>query len=253
MATLTLSDMRFETYTSKTALQITSGGTYTLDNCFFDKTGAYEIELSAAVTTPTTIALQNGTSSLIAGDVNNLGSSTFTIQNNVTFTVHVEDNAGANLQNANVYVQAADGTGPLPYEDSVTITRSGTTATVAHTAHGMNTGEYVKLRGITDKTEDNSGAQQITVTGTNAYTFVTTDAGSTSYTGTITSTGVLLYGLTDASGNISITRTFGPDQPVSGNVRKASASPHFRTVEIDGESVDSTNGLTINARMILDG
>ena len=171
--------------------------------------------------------------------------------NPVTLLVNVKDNTGVNLQNARVYAKASDGTGDFPFEDSVTITRAGTVATVTHTAHGMNTGEKIKLAGITDKTEDNNGVQTITVTGANTYTYVTTDSGSTSYTGTITATGVLIEGLTDASGNISFARTFTLDQPFDGFVRKSTASPRFKTFNIAG-TVDNANGATVNVRMILD-
>ena len=69
--------------------------------------------------------------------------------------------------------------------DSVTITRSGTTATVSSTAHGLSVGDTVRIAGITDKTEDN-GDQVITAVLTNSYDYTTTNSGSTSYTGTIT-------------------------------------------------------------------
>lgn len=169
----------------------------------------------------------------------------------VTTLINVKDNNGANLQNVNVYLRATDGTGDLPFEESVTIARASTTATVTHTAHGLNSNEYVKIEGITDKTEDNNGAHQITVTGDNAYTYTTTDSGSTSYTGTIISTGVTVYGLTDASGNISTSRTYGANQPLTGFARKSTTSPRFKTFEIN-ESVSSSSGLTVNIRLILD-
>mgnify|MGYP002622023180 CR=1 FL=1 len=170
----------------------------------------------------------------------------------VTTLVNVKDDDGNNLEDANVYLRAADGAGDLPFEESVTsITRSGTTATVTHTAHGMNSNEYIKLQGITDKTEDNNGAHQITVTGANTYTYTTTDSGSTNYTGTITATGVTIYGLTDASGNISSSRTYGSDQNLTGYIRKSTSSPRFKSFTLT-PTVDSSNGVTVNVRMILD-
>lgn len=171
----------------------------------------------------------------------------------VTTLINVKDNDGVNLQNARVYLQAEDGTGDLPYQASVaSITRSGTTATVTQNAHGMNSNEFIKLEGITDKTEDNNGAHQITVSGANTYTYTTTDSGSTSYTGTIKATGATLDGLTDASGNISSSRSYALDQPVRGFVRKSSTSPRFKTFSLAGNTVDNTNGLTLNIRMVLD-
>ncbi|PCI28744.1 hypothetical protein COB55_03465 [Candidatus Wolfebacteria bacterium] len=170
----------------------------------------------------------------------------------VVTLINVKDNAGVNLENARVYLKAENGTGDLPFEETVTsITRSGTTATVTHTTHGLNSNEYVKLGGITDKTEDNRGAFLVTVTGANTYTYTTTDSGSTSYTGTIIATGVLIYGLTDASGNISSSRALGGNQPVDGFVRKSTASPRFKTFSLS-DTINSSTGLTINIRLILD-
>jgi hypothetical protein len=170
----------------------------------------------------------------------------------ISYSINVKDNNGDNLQDARVYLAAEDGTGDLPYQESVTITRSGTTATVSHTAHGLNTNEYVNLAGITDKTEDNSGCFQITVTGVNSYTYTTTNLGSTNYTGSITSTGVLLYGLTDVNGDISGSRTIALDQNMTGYVRKSTTSPRFKSFGLSGTIIDSALGLSLNIRMILD-
>jgi hypothetical protein len=172
----------------------------------------------------------------------------------VTYLINVKDNNGVNLESARVYMAAADGDSDLPFGDAITsITRASNTATVTHTlAHGLNTGEYINLNGITDKTEDNRGAHQVTVTNSTVYTYQTTNSGSTSYTGTITGTGVLLNGVTDASGNISSSRTLGSNQNVTGFVRKSSSSPRFKSFNLTGNIVDSSSGLTLNIRMILD-
>jgi hypothetical protein len=201
----------------------------------------------------------------------------------VTTLINVKDNNGNNLQDARVWLVAASGAGDLPYQQAITsISRSGTTATVTFTAaHGLVNGEYLKLAGITDKTEDNNGAFQISWSSTTVVTYQTTDSGSTSYTGTITGTGGTLYGLTDASGNISSQRTYTVDHPVEGFVRKSTqgieasfdsdafdiATPAFETdsfafttttatvyksFSLAGNTVDQENGLTINIRMVPD-
>lgn len=170
----------------------------------------------------------------------------------VTVLVHVVDSGGTDLENARVYLKASDALGDLPFEETVTsITRSGTTVTVTHTAHGLNSNEYVKLEGITDKVEDNRGAHQITWVSADSYTYQTTDSGSTSYTGTIKATGVLIYGLTDSGGDRSASRTFGADQNYEGFVRKSSVSPRFKTFTLGG-AINSSAGATINVRMVLD-
>lgn len=170
----------------------------------------------------------------------------------VTALVNVKDNDGVNLQNARVIMEASDGTGDLPFEDSVTITRVTTVATVAHTAHGLNTADKVKIKGITDKTEDNNGTHAVaTVPDANSYTYTTTDSGSTNYTGTIVATGVVLEDVTDASGNISRSRTYTLDQLITGVVRSSSASPFFVPRNLN-DTIDNANGLTINVRLNLD-
>jgi hypothetical protein len=213
---------------------------------FLNTTGGFNVNLIGC-----TVDGAAATASNLFKDDAAAASAVNLIFDPVTTLVNVKDNNGVNLQSATVYFRAADGTGDLPFEESVTISRSGTLATVTHTAHGLNTNEYVKISGITDKTEDNNGAHQITFVSANSYTYVTTDIGSTSYTGTIISTGVLLYGTTDASGNISSSRTLALDQPMTGNVRKSTVSPRFKDFPIAG-TIDNVTGLTINVRMILD-
>lgn len=171
----------------------------------------------------------------------------------VTLSVHVNDNNGDDLSGARVFVEASDNTGDLPFEETVTsITRSGTTATVTHTSHGLVTNDYVNLQGITDKTEDNWGAHQVTVNSVDEYEYTTTDSGSTNYTGTIKATGVLIHGTTDGNGDISRARTFGANQPIKGFIRKSSSSPRFKSFDLAGNEVNSSNGLSINVRMVLD-
>lgn len=167
----------------------------------------------------------------------------------VTTLIHVDDNTGADLQNCRVYLKAS--AGPLPFEDSVTISRSGTVATVTHASHGMETNDKVKIQGITDKVEDNNGVHQITFISAGSYSYVTTDSGSTSYTGTIIATWVALEGDTDVGGDISLSKTYSSAQPVTGFARKSTASPRFKSRDLNG-TISNTLGLTINVRMILD-
>lgn len=178
------------------------------------------------------------------------GATVNIVQNPVTTLITVTETDGTPIQNARVYAIAADGTGDLPYQDSVTITRSSTTATVSHTGHGLATNDKVVISGITDKTEDN-GVHTITVTGSNSYTYTTTDSGSTSYTGTIISTGVLFEELTDVNGEVSDTRSFSLDQPITGWVRKSTSAPYFKQSNID-ITVDSADGVTQTIQLISD-
>lgn len=189
-----------------------------------------------------------------AAEFENTASGTVAVSNPaVTATVNVKDENNNNLQSARVYLRAQDGSGPMPYQDSVTITRSGTTATVSHTAHGMETGDKVVIKGITNtlNKKDNNGTHTITVTGANAYTYTTLDEGDTTYTGTIISTWVAIDADTDASGNASRTKSYATNQPVDGWVRKSTASPRYKTFPIAG-TINTSSGLTINVKMVRD-
>ena len=169
----------------------------------------------------------------------------------VTGLVHVADDSGADLQNARVAMWAADGTGDYPFEETVSITRTASTATVSHTAHGMITGDYVVIAKTVDQVEY-SGIHQITVTGANAYTYTVSGTPDSPATGTITATGGFLSGLTDVNGDISRTRAVGANTPVQGYVRFSTTSPRFKTRSLAGNTISSTDGLTVNIRMVPD-
>jgi hypothetical protein len=172
--------------------------------------------------------------------------------NPVTALVHVVDNDADPLLNARVYMRAFDNSGDLPYLESVdSITRSGTIATVTHTAHGLISTNKVVFQGITDKVGDNYGAREVFVLSDNSYTYETTNEGSTDYTGLITATGVFIDGLTDSNGDISNSRTFVLSQPITGFVRKSTDPPRFKSFTLGG-TIDKDDGLLINVRMILD-
>ncbi len=99
----------------------------------------------------------------------------------VTTLVHIDDPAGADLQNVRVLLEAADGAGDLPFEDIVTITRSGATASVAHTAHGMVAGDIVVIRNA--EQQEYNGPFAITNISTNAYDYTVSGSPATPATG----------------------------------------------------------------------
>ena len=168
--------------------------------------------------------------------------------------INIKDNEGNNEENVNVHLEASDGAGDMPFNQSIaTITRITTEATVTFdAAHGLVTDEYINLDGITDKTEDNGGAQKVTVVNSTVLTYVTDNSGSTSYTGTITATGSPLHGLTDVNGDISTSRTYSGNQNLKGSARKSSATPRFKNINLAGTVVNSSIGVTVNRRLVLD-
>ena len=178
------------------------------------------------------------------------GADVVFIINPVTFQLHVTDiGTAANIQDARAYITTSDNTGTYPWEESVTISRVTTTATVAHTAHNLSDGNKVIIEGADQ--EEYNGVQTITNVSTNAYDYTVSGSPTTPATGTITSTAVLIDGLTDANGLISDFRPYPIDQPITGRVRKSSASPFYKTSPITG-TIDDVNGLEIAVQMVRD-
>jgi hypothetical protein len=167
----------------------------------------------------------------------------------VTTLIKVTDTSGTAISGARVYARASDGTGPLPYQDSVTITRSGSTATVTHTSHGLSSNNKVYISGA-DQDEYN-GVQTITVTDANTYTYTVSGTPTTPATGTIVSTGVIFEETTDVNGEVSDTRTFSSNQPISGWVRKSTSSPYYRQSNISS-TINNSTGLTQTIQLISD-
>ena len=235
------------------AMELTSahaGNSYTLVGCTYtgyagtdgstgneviynNSGGAVTINISGG-DTPT---IRNGTD-----------ASTTVVAGAVTVKVTVTDAAGTLIDNARVILKAANGTGPFPYQDTVTIVNSGTTATVTHTAHGMATNDKVEIRGAS--LAANNGVFSITYISANSYSYTMGSTPGSSPTGTITSTFVALSGLT-SSGVISTSRVYSSNQPVIGWARKSSASPYYKTGPLSG-TVDSNDGYNNTAVLTAD-
>lgn len=169
----------------------------------------------------------------------------------VTTSITVTDDAvpPVAIENARVFFETSDGTGPFPFEEAVTITQTAGTATVTHTAHGMVTNNYVVVRGATQNGYNK--VAQITVTGVNTYTYAV-DSGTVSpATGSPVASAVIVSGLTNASGIISDVRTFSTDQPIKGWARKSSGSPYYQQGAA-AATISSTAGLSVTLPLASD-
>ena len=188
-------------------------------------------------------------------NLNGANASTYTgtlvnfIDQPVTLTVKAVTSTGTPVSGARVLLRASDGTGPFPYQETVTIVNSGTTATVTHTGHGMATNDYVQITG--GSLAANEGVFQITVTGANTYTYTMNSSPGSSPTGTISATFVALYGTTDLNGEVTTSRVYSTNQLVTGWVRKSTSSPYYKEGTLTG-NVSSSTGYTATAVMILD-
>jgi hypothetical protein len=172
-------------------------------------------------------------------------------------TIDVIDINDSTALAANVYLVAANGTGPLPFEDSVTITSVTTVATVSHTAHGFVVGNKVLIKGANEG-EYNGVKTIVTVPTANSYTYTVDAAVADTATGTITATGVIFSdfadgtGVSPSTGTVSDTRTFGTNQPVTGRARLSTTPGSlYKTSPITG-TINSSTGLAITVQMIPD-
>jgi hypothetical protein len=163
----------------------------------------------------------------------------------------VVDADGAPVTGANAYLQAAAG-GPFPYQDSVTIVNSGTTATVTHTGHGLATNDKVVIRGAS--LDANNGVFTITVNSADEYEYTMGSTPGSSPTGSITSTFVFFKGDADQgddSNEIEMSRAIPGLQPVIGWARKSTGSPLYKQGSMAG-SVVTTGDSTFTAVMVSD-
>jgi hypothetical protein len=196
-------------------------------------TGTVTINISGGDTP--TILTEGATVSIVAGSV--------------TVSAKSVDATGANVASARVFLRASSGTGPFPYQNTVTITNSGTTATIAHASHGLATNDKVVIDGASHW--QNNGVFQITVPNTTHYTCTLPSAPGSDPTGSITSTFVALEGLTDTNGDISTSRVYSSNQPVTGWIRKSTSSPYYKTAPISG-TVTSSGGFSGTGVLISD-
>ena len=233
------------------AIELTAahaGGSYTLTDVTFTGYGAGSTTDSAIYNNSggaVTINISGGTTPTIR---NGTGATTTVVAGAVSVTLSVSTVTGTAISGAQVFVKCASG-GSLPFEASVTIANSGTTATVTHTGHGLATNDKVVIYGASHY--QNNGVFTITVTGTNTYTYTMGSAPGSSPTGTITSTFVLLYGTTNGSGEITMSRVFPGAQPVTGWARKSSSAPYYKTGPVNG-TVSTGSGANLSAILIAD-
>jgi hypothetical protein len=245
----TVSNIDFVSTGAGHAIEITGGTTHTLNGITF--TGYAGADGSTG-TEAVYVNIPSGSVTIYADSTfsyRTAGATVTIIAGSVTTTVTVTNEAGSPISGAAVALYARDATGDLPYKDTVTITNSSTTATVSHTAHTMLTNDKVLIEGASH--DANRGVFSITVTGPNAYTYTMASAPGSNPTGTITATWAALYGETDVSGEISMSRVFSIDQPVTGWARKSTSAPYYKTGAVSG-TIDPSTGASLTALLLSD-
>ena len=237
---------------SRHAVYVASGVTeFDMDNWTFDdpnNTTDYALYWAGAAGTLTINSI-NGTNLVTAG-CESAGGTVSVVANPVTLQLVVKDiGTGSVIVGARVLVLVGDGVN-FPYNASIAITGTGTTATVTHSAHGYSTGANVCIEGAVQNVYN--GAYSITVVNTTTYTYTTNETISTSpATGTITATTALINTVTNGSGVVSDTRTYGANQSILGRVRMSTNSPYYKQSPIS-DTVDKDNGKSINVLLIKD-
>ena len=165
----------------------------------------------------------------------------------LTITVKHSETKSA-IEGAPVTIWAKTG-GPLPFEASVSITRSGSVATVSHTAHGLSTGQKVEIFGA-DQNEYNR-IKTITKINDNSYSYTVQGTPATPATGTIKATAVIIDEKTNASGVVSDTRSYSANQGYQGKAQKGTSSPVYKDGSADG-TIDKDNGASATIFLVPD-
>ena len=221
-----------------------SDSTPTFDNLSFDDvSGNYDVNNSSG--SAISITLSNGS------NANSYTGSTVTfISGVVTVGVTVQYVTDSSIiEGARVLVLVASGIN-YPYQDSVSLSRSGTTVTVTHTGHGLASNDYVEILGANES--DYNGVHQITVINSGSYSYEITGTPTTPATGTIVATFAPIFGTTNSSGYISASKSYTSNQPITGKVRYSTPpGPYYKSSPIAG-TIDNTAGLQVTIQMIPD-
>jgi len=158
-------------------------------------------------------------------------------------TVTVLDaNSSDPVEGAQVLIRQATGA-------TVTITRNGGTASVAHTAHGLSTNQKVTIEGANEG--EYNGLKTITVVDANSYTFSVSGSPTSPATGTITAKVVYLNGATDSNGEVTDSSiVYLEDIDIIGHVRKGTAATRYKTSLFSGTL--TLDGFTATVYLVSD-
>ena len=178
------------------------------------------------------------------------GANVSIVSDPVTLQVTAKTATGTVVENARVMLKCKDATGPFHYNVTVTASAVLNLVTIAHSSHTVKVNDHVLIEGA-NEAYYNGVKKIVSIVAGTSYSYDADQFPTTPATGTIKSTFVPLYGLTNASGIISDSRVYSSDQPVTGWARKSSASPFYKTAPID-EVVDSADGVATTAILIAD-
>ena len=176
------------------------------------------------------------------------GCSVTVVSGAVTVDMYAKLGDGTAISGARALLKA-DAGGTFPSNVTVTISNSGSTATVTHTGHAMATNDLVMIKGAS--LQANNGVFTITKINNDSYSYTMTSSPGSSPTGTIKATYVILFDTTDANGKVTMSRVFPTNQPCSGWARKSTSAPYYKTGQVSG-TVSSSTGASFTAVLIPD-
>lgn len=219
--------------------RVTGGGDLELiaDNITFSPLCSVDLWWDGLGSETLTWVLSNG-STIDTNKIATPRGGSVNIVKEISVTITTRDASTlAIIEGARVLITVESG-GPEPYQESISITRSGSTATVTHSSHGLRTGQVVLISGA-NQVEYN-GIHTITVTTSDAYTYAVSGTPDTPATGTITATLVILTGVSDGSGEVTGSYRYISSQPISGLARKSSSAVYYKTSNFAG-TIGSTD------------
>lgn len=247
----TLSNCDFISDGSSHAIEITGGTSHTLDGLTFSGYEAYSAGGTSTGNEAIYVNIPSGSVTIYADaqvSYRTAGATVNIVAGSVDVTVSAIKLDGTALNDVAVSLFAKDGTGDLPYQDSISISNSGTTATVTHTGHGMETNDKVLIEG--GDQPYNRGVHQITVVNANSYTYTCDSAPTGDPTG-CTATWTCIYETLSGTNTVTKSRSYSSAQPVVGWCRKSTGSPYYKPGPITG-TISTTGGLELQALMLLD-
>lgn len=230
------------------AIELTTahaGTSKTLTNVFFSGYGSAGTTDAAIYNNSqgaVTITISGGDTPTIRNGTN---ASTTVVTSARTIKVVAQKADGTKIASARVLLKVtATASGGFPYNVTVTIANSGTTATVTHTGHGLATNDKVQITGASHW--QNNGVFSITKINDDSYSYTLPSAPGSNPTGTIKCSYVFLEGLTDSNGEISMSKAIGANQSVGGWARKSSAAPYYKEGPLAG-AVSTSGDTTLTA------
>ena len=191
---------------------------------------------------------------LVLADCTVSGAGTVSFAtSSATVTVNVKDEDGANIQNTRVFLEtAATIASGEAFEVGVTsITQAAGVATCTCSAvHGLETSDKVVIRGA--QPDNYNRTATATVTSTTVFTYSVDSGVSSPATGTPLVSYVPIHALTNASGDVTVSRAWGAAQDFKGWAReKTTGAPYYKDANI-AFTVNITTGNTVNTVLLPD-